>query len=324
VRSSSNRHDSARKLAVAGRVIVVGGANLDVFGFSAATLSMRDSNPGCIQDSPGGVARNIAENLARLGCETHLITAFGSDANSIQLADSCTSDGILIEASLIVDHIPGSRYLAILDDAGDLALAVSDMRALDYLTPSALSDRRTLLDSADLIVADTNLPAETLVWLARESQAPLLLDPVSARKASRAAAALPQVNTLKLNSLEAGTLLGRKVDPDSEDEVVCAVDDLVGLGVERVFLTLGPLGVLARDTHGTARIGPGVVQVANATGAGDAFTAGVAYAMLEGLALEESAAFGSAMAAIALTSTRTVSESINLTAVRSAMKEMLS
>ena len=45
-------------------VTCVGGANIDVQGFSNAPVNMRDSNPGVIRLCPGGVGRNIAENLA--------------------------------------------------------------------------------------------------------------------------------------------------------------------------------------------------------------------------------------------------------------------
>ena len=308
----------------AGRIVVVGGANLDVVGFSAAAVVNQDSNPGRIEDSPGGVARNIAENLARLGVETHLITAFGSDVNGQRLAEECRADGIAIDASHTVEHVPGSRYLAVLDDAGDLVVAVSDMRALDSLTPELLVLRRELLDSADLVVADTNLSAETLLWLARETSAPLLVDTVSVAKAVRVAAALPHVHTLKLNALEAGALLGREVDRASDEAVEAAAADLLALGVRRVFITLGRLGVFARDERTSARLEARKVDVVNATGAGDAFCAGVAYATIAGMTLVETAAFGSAMSAVALQSARTVSESIDRHGVAEMMKELLS
>ena len=324
VAGSPSTHDRAWKAVPSGRIVVVGGANLDVFGFSDDRFLPRDSNPGRIEESPGGVARNIAENLARLGIETHLITAFGSDASGRHLAEECRRDGILSEASLSVEHVPGSRYLAILDEDGNLAAAVSDMRAMDALTPAALADRTKLFATADLIVADTNMPAESLKWLAREFSAKLLLDPVSAAKASRAVGALPHVHTLKLNALEASVILGREVDPALESDIARAGADLLELGVERVFITLGPLGVFAQDAGATVRLDAPSVRVANATGAGDAFTAGVACATLQGLTLLESAALGSAMAAAALASKRTVSESVELSVIRSAMKEILS
>ncbi len=307
-----------------GRVVVVGGANLDVFGFSAGSIIAADSNPGHIEDSPGGVARNIAENLARLGADTHLITAFGSDADGLRLADECRADGIGIDGSITVAHVPGSRYLAILDDDGALSVAVSDMRALDSLTPSVLAERCALLSSADLIVADTNLPADAVTWLAREMTAPLLVDPVSAAKAPRVREALPAVHTLKLNTLEAGVLLGRTISPERAGDVEDAARDLLSLGPERVFITLGSLGVFAQDGGGSVRLSAPAVDVVNATGAGDAFSAGVAFATLSGMTLVSATAFGSALSAIALASARTVSEEIDPDRILSAMKEMLS
>jgi pseudouridine kinase len=305
-------------------VVVVGGANWDIFGFSAGPFLLRDSNPGHIEDSPGGVARNIAENLARLGVETHLITAFGSDDPSRRLAQSCRNANIDAGSSLTVEKVPGSRYLAALDEDGNLVGAVSDMRALEALTPEALADRSELLDTAALIVADTNLPADTLAWLVGASSVPVLLDPVSADKAKRSLRALPSVHTLKLNSLEAGSLLGRRIDPGSASDVESASADLMDMGVKRVFLTLGPLGVHARDLNDSLHLSPFPTSVVNATGAGDAFTAGVALAQLDEMTLAETAAFGSAMAAAALASERTVSESIDLAEIRKVTKEMLS
>jgi pseudouridine kinase len=322
--TTADPHDTSLSPSPTGRIVVVGGANLDVFGFSAKGVVAQDSNPGHIEDSPGGVARNVAENLARLGVDTHLVTAFGSDASGLRLALGCRADGIAIDASLTVEHVPGSRYVAILDDEGDLVVAVSDMRALDSLTPAFLTARRRLLDSADLVVADTNLPAETLLWLSRESMAPLLVDTVSTVKALRATAALPGVHTLKLNALEAGALLSREVDRASDAEVESATQDLMSLGVRRVFITLGRHGVFARDSQGGVRLRAPEVAVVNATGAGDAFCAGVARATIAGMTLAETAAFGLAMSAVALSSERTVSESIDPEKVASAMKELLS
>ena len=120
------------------RIVVFGGANTDIAGASDAALVQRDSNPGRVTVSCGGVGRNVAENLAKLGCDTALVTAFGGDHNARELRGCCEASGIDVSASITCDDLPGSVYLAILDDAGDMALALSDMRALDRLTPDAL------------------------------------------------------------------------------------------------------------------------------------------------------------------------------------------
>src|SRR5438067_1389136 len=56
-------------------VVCIGAANLDRKLRSSAALALRTSNPASAAESFGGVARNIAENLARLGTQVALLTA---------------------------------------------------------------------------------------------------------------------------------------------------------------------------------------------------------------------------------------------------------
>ena len=62
-----------------GYIAGIGGANMDIHCKSDRQLIMRDSNPGSLQTSLGGVCRNICENLARLGESVRLITVVGYD-----------------------------------------------------------------------------------------------------------------------------------------------------------------------------------------------------------------------------------------------------
>jgi pseudouridine kinase len=309
------------------RVVVVGGTNTDIAGFANGPLVARDSNPGHARISSGGVGRNIAENLALLGAsahEVHLITAFGDDHNARELAERCRAAGVDVAASVTVPDMPGSVYLAIMDEHGDMALALSDMRPLDALTPAAfdLPIRRELLASADLVVVDANIPAETLVWLAGNVSAPLVLDAVSVAKAPRALGVLSDVRALKASGLEAGVLLGREVR--NRDEAEEAARDLVALGVSGAFVTAGAFGVAWADAGGSGRLpAPDVPEVVNATGAGDAFAAGMAHAILEGMPVRAVAAFGSACAAIALESEATVNPRMSAEWAISRMEEML-
>ena len=50
-----------------GYIAGIGGANVDIHGQSLAPIIMRDSNPGKLHTSMGGVVRNVLENCARLG-----------------------------------------------------------------------------------------------------------------------------------------------------------------------------------------------------------------------------------------------------------------
>lgn len=302
-------------------VVVVGGANTDVVGMPDGVLLAHDSNPGHVRTSAGGVGRNIAENMARLGAAVHLVTAFGCDAASGELAASCRVAGVDVSSSVVSSDLPGARYLAIMDRERDLAVAVNDMRVLETLRPAAMAEsgRASLLASAAMVVADCNLPAETLLWLAEHVSVPLVVDPVSAPKAPRVAVLLPRLAAVKASCLEAGALLGREVG--GLDAAREAAEDLVAAGVGVAFVTCGPAGTAwAAAGRSGALPAPGVA-VAITNGAGDAFCAGAAYALLAGADAEAAAFLGTAVSALTLTDEETVSPRVSLAAALAWMEE---
>jgi pseudouridine kinase len=303
------------------RVVVVGAANTDIVGVSAAGLVARDSNPGHVRTSAGGVGRNIAENLARLGVRTHLITVFGSDLASSELAAACRLAGVDVGASLVAEELPGARYLAIIDADRDLAVAVNDMRALELLTPEALEvdARMDLLAAATLVVADANLPEATLVWLGTHVSAPLVIDAVSAAKAPRIAAVLPHLAAVKASALEAGALLGRTIEGLADAR--SAAEELVARGPGAAFVSCGPVGAAWADGSGSGTLPAPGVTIASTNGAGDGFAAGVILGLLAGAHAETAARLGSAVASIALEDEETVSSRVSLEAVAARMKE---
>ena len=107
--------------------VVVGGVNMDIGGVSAGPLVPADSNPGAVRMSLGGVGRNIAHNMALLGVDTRLLTAFGDDAHAQRIAASCGELGIDISRALQVPGERTSTYLFIAGERGEMALALSDM-----------------------------------------------------------------------------------------------------------------------------------------------------------------------------------------------------
>ena len=121
---------------------------------------MRDSNPGVVRMSLGGVGRNIAHNMALLGMDVRLLTVFGDDINAQKIAASCGELGIDISQSPVIPEGRTSTYLFITDERGDMALAVSDMEIYKHLTPQMLAQRQTLLNASHAVVLDTNLPGD--------------------------------------------------------------------------------------------------------------------------------------------------------------------
>lgn len=154
-------------------VTVVGGVNMDIGGWPGEVPVMQDSNPGVVRMSLGGVGRNIAHNMALLGMDVRLLTVFGDDINAQKIAASCGELGIDISQSPIIPEGRTSTYLFITDEKGDMALAVSDMEIYKHLTPQLLAQRQTLLNASQAVVLDTNIPAESIEWLADHCAPPV-------------------------------------------------------------------------------------------------------------------------------------------------------
>lgn len=280
------------------RVVVVGGANVDIGGRASGKLIAGDSNPGRVRVSPGGVGRNIAHDLALLGVGTSLLTALGEDAGARWMVDTCTQAGIDLSHALHVRGAVTSTYLFIADAAGEMALALSEMEVCRHITPEYLAAQAEVLDGADAIVLDTNLPAESILWLAGHCKAPLFADPVSAVKADKLRPALGRLHTLKPNRLEAERLTGIPVRDDAG--LNAAADALLAAGLRRVFITLGGEGVLAADQQGRCHLPCLPARAVSATGCGDAFMAALVWAQLRGLGRDAAARAGLTAAAIAM------------------------
>lgn len=296
-------------------IVVVGGVNMDIGAVSGARLVARDSNPGRVTTSLGGVGRNIAHNMALLGVDTRMLTAFGDDVYARQIAASCGELGIDISRALQVPGGATSTYLFINDEHGDMRLAVSDMDIYDHITPAFLASRAPLLQNAQLVVADTNIPAESLAWLANHISLPIFADPVSITKAEKLRPILGKLHTLKPNRLEAELLSGVAItDEASLNE---AADALLETGLRRVFISLGGDGVFAADHNERKHLLCLPGEMVNTTGCGDAFMAALVWAYLEGSDLDASARAGLAASAIAMESAETINPVMNAAAVRS-------
>jgi pseudouridine kinase len=297
--------------------VVVGGVNMDIGGRSYASLVERDSNPGAVRMSLGGVGRNIAHNMSLLGVDTRLVTAFGDDLNAQRLAASCGELGIDVTHCLTVPGGTTSTYLFVADDKGDMSVAVSDMEIYDHMTPGVLASKATLLQNAQLIVVDTNIPAETIAWLADHVSLPIFCDPVSTAKAEKLRPVLGKLHTLKPNRLEAELLSG--VPIRDEESLNRAVDALLDTGLRRVFVSLGGDGVLAADHNGRVHVPCYSGTMVNTTGCGDAGMAAIAWAYLEGTDLEGTARAAMAAGAIAMESAETINSDMSAQRLKERM-----
>ena len=289
--------------------VVVGGVNVDIGGHSFAPLVASDSNPGRVSMSLGGVGRNIAHNASLLGVDVRLLTAYGDDLNGERVAASCSELGIDMSCALRVPGAATSTYLYLTDEKGEMALAVSDMAVCDKITPEYLANNLTLLQNAQLIVADCNIPGESLRYLAENVTVPLFIDPVSTVKAEKLRPILDKIHTLKPNRLEAELLSGVKIE--TKEDVAKAADKLMEMGVHRLFISLGGDGVLAAMGEEKLWLPNLPGNMVNTTGCGDSFTAAIVWAYLEGKDLRSTAMAGLAAGSITMESPETINPAMS-------------
>lgn len=286
-------------------VTVIGGVNIDIGGWPDGPARMRDSNPGVVRSSLGGVGRNIAHNLALLGVETRLLTVYGNDDNARRVRESCRELGIDDSLSPV---IPGSRtstYLFLTDGQGDMVMAINDMGIYRHLTPAALEARMADINGSAAVVLDTNLPQESIEYLAEHCTAPLFADPVSEAKCGKLKNVLHRLHTLKPNRLEAEMLTGIPITDDAS--LRQAAEALLDMGVQRLFLSLGADGVLAAEAGRMVKLPVIPTEIVNTTGAGDSMMAAVVRAFLLGRPLEDAAREGLAASSIAMETMETIS-----------------
>lgn len=302
------------------RIAVIGGANIDIGGFSRAAARLRDSNPGAVRMSPGGVGRNIAANLALLGADVELITALGGDDRARVLREDCARMGVGLTHALSFPDASTSTYLYIAGSDGDMLVAVNDMAIHDSLAPEALAPAVAAVNQMDIAVIEANLPARTLAFLSEVLTVPIVADAVSAAKVERLAGAIPRLSALKPNRIEAERLTGIAVK--DEQRARCAAEKLVEMGAGSVYLTMGEAGVCAADASGSAFLRCRPRAMVNATGAGDAFTAAIAWAMAKHMDLFAAARAGMAAASIAVESAGAVNPEMSAERLQARISEI--
>jgi pseudouridine kinase len=309
------RSPAGRPAPSAGGIIVLGGCNVDLSGRADGAMVPGDSSPGEVRRAAGGVARNVAENLARLGHAVRLVSCVGQDAAGRWLRRTTAEAGVDIGGCRAVRDGATAHYLSLHGPDGRLLGAVNDMAVLNALTPERLARERRHLQSAAAIVVDANLSAAALQWLFEQDlPAPVFADAVSAVKASGLKPWLGRLHLLKLNRAEARALGAGGLDTHAERRACAAA--LLDAGVRQVALSLGPDGLWLADRSGHAERPAWPVPARNATGAGDALLAGLVHATLAGWPGPRAADFALGCAALTISHPETNYPGLSLQAVQ--------
>ena len=301
-------------------IAVIGSVNMDIGGYSHGPLTAGDSNPGRVRLSVGGVGCNIARNLALLGAKVRFCSVLGGDVYAENIEALLSGMGIDLSLSLRLKGEHTSTYLFIADEKGDMAMAVNDMGIYRHQTRAYFETILPELDRCRAVLLDANLSEEALVFLAENLRAPLFADAVSAAKAPRLRPVLGRLTAFKPNRMEAELLSGVRIA--NLGDARAAAGRLLDTGLERVFITLGPDGVFAAEKGCECYLPSLAPRLKNATGAGDAFTAAIAWGWMRGMGLKESCLIGSAAAAIAAEAEETVNPALCEGALQKRISEV--
>ena len=304
-----------------GYAVVIGAANIDIGGTPYKPLIPGDSNPGVIKMSYGGVARNIAHNLTLLGVDVELITAAGDDTLGMEMLKKCESIGLDTSLSVVVPGGSSSVYLYINDESGEMDLALSHVDIVKQITPEYLESVSDVINSAVAVVADCNLTQESLLKLKEICKVPLYVDTVSVSHADKIKGHLDGIDTLKPNLLEAEFLTDMIIE--SEYDCLEAARALIDQGVRRVFISMGPHGMIAADKDHAIMADRYPVTVKCTTGAGDSAMAAIVWSTLneEGDGITAPAMAANAAASITISVDPTIHPGMSSELIKNKIKE---
>ena len=312
-------------LKPAERVIVIGGANMDFKCRSRAPMVLGTSNPGQVAVSVGGVACNIARNLAKLGVATALMSVVGQDEFGERILREARAAGVDVSL-MLMSAKPTGTYVALLDADGDMKAAVSAMDAADDLTPAHIAAREAALRQAAMVVADCNLSADTLDRLAAicaTAKVPLAIDAVSTRKAMRLNELLKvrrPIHLLALNRDEIAVLTGKRVRDDRTLRL--GAEALHKQGVVHLVVGLSEGGTYASSIEPSqaGEIPRYPAKLVDVTGGGDAALAGTLLGLLRRQRLAEAARWGQAAAAMTVSVPETVNPALSADSLQAQLR----
>ncbi|MCQ3929340.1 MAG: ribokinase [Chloroflexi bacterium] len=292
-----------------GHVLVIGAAGFDIKGYSYTPPQAGTSNPGRVSSSFGGVGRNIAENLARLEVGVVLLSVVGDDSQGDLIMAHAAAAGVDVTHVLQISDGRSGSYIAIMDDRGDLSVAVSDYDIMQRLDPEYIQQKAALFADASMVVMDLNISAEAvakIVELCDAHDVPLVVDPTSPARAGKIRPFLDKVYLITPNGAETVPLCDI---PDPSQDIALSVQaakQIVSTGPEIVIVTLGENGVAYANPNEAGHIPARRSEVVDSTGAGDALTAGVIFGLANELSLDEAMRLGVTAASLTLRSRESV------------------
>lgn len=302
-------------------ILVFGASVYDIFGFAYKEYKSHDSNPGYVKVSHGGVCRNIAENMARLGVNTKLISIVGNDEKGRSILQHAESVGLDMKDSLVLDGESTPTYMAILNEQGEMESAIVDMKITDKISEEFVDLKSDIIKNSEYMVLDSDNPKILEYILTKFAEdTKFILDPVSASKVAHIKHLISKFHTIKPNRHEAECLCGFKIE--TNEDVKRAGRYFIDLGVKHVFISLDADGMYYNDGQEEGFLKVNDVHVVNVTGAGDSCIAGIGYGYMNNLSIKETLKYAMAMSIITISHEETIYPTMCSELVDSFMKNV--
>ena len=292
-------------------ILVIGATAVDAKGQPLESLVPGTSAPGTVRLTIGGVARNMAENLARLGLHTVLLSAIGNDPIGQLLLQATADSGVNVEQVITSTEHRTGAYLAVLDRNGAPAHAIDDMAVIEMLTPEWIYRRRRLFREASMVVLDANIPPrtmETIFGLAKKYDCPVCVDPTSVSLAPRLIPHLSDIFLLVPNLQEARALVSPNARMDAQEMAM----ELVNRDVEIAIITLAEMGLYYACSDERGHLPALERDVVDLTGAGVALAAAVIFGLLHDIPISEAVRLGISAAALTIQCPESVCPDLSL------------
>ncbi|CAM3250840.1 carbohydrate kinase family protein [Streptobacillus felis] len=299
-------------------ICIIGGANIDIQGFSYNSIILNDSNPGKIEKGFGGVARNITENLSHLNVKTKFIAPIGDDEFSVSLLEYMKKKNVDMSESLIIPGESLSTYLSVLNDENEMIVAISSMSILEKLKIEFIKEKEKYIKASDLLVIDTNLRQDVIEYISTFDKK-IIVDLVSTTKAKKIKNVLNKIHSIKPNKIEAEFLTGIEIVDENSMKLAC--EKLLSQGIKNIFITLGKDGVFYMNEKKYGLINNPNINAIDITGAGDAFTAGIAYSIEKDYDIEKTAKVALSMSVINVTNLGTCYQNLNEDLLNTTLKK---
>jgi pseudouridine kinase len=291
----------------------VGAACIDIRGQAKGAMVAGTSNPGVIRLTVGGVGRNIAEALGRLGVPVSLVSAVGDDDWGRDILRRTEAGGVDVQHVRVCPGERSAAYLAVFDEAAERLVSIDNMDLMRRVDGRYISGLRSLFADAGMVVVDGNLSSSALQSLFRLQERyhfPLALDPTSAVLAARLRKHLHRFSLVTPDVAEAEVLSGIAIN--SETDAIRAAQAIVAAGVKVAIVTMAEQGSSYATSETSGRVPAIRCEVVDRIGVGDVLTAIVVFGLLHDLPVDEAVRMGTAAAAYTIRCPEAVCPSLSL------------